>query len=445
MKRKYLNTLAALAFLAALWGGLSYYDKYKAHVGSKIDSKPEEKIFSLDISHIRSFTLKPRDGEQFTCARQGGKWGLVEPKKLPADETAVSSFLNSLTTATVSEVVDPHAANLKDFGLDSPAETLEVSTDAKPPKFTLLLGDETPTGGGVYAQIGGAPRVITLASYEKTSLEKKLFDMRDKRTVTLDADKIQRIDMEAKGKKWTLEKNPEGVWDLVLPPAVRADRFTVDGLVSQLRALSMQSIAEEDKKGASKFGFRAPALRLRLSGPGGSQTLILGKKDGDRYDAMNSALDPIFTVGSDILTQFQKDPSDLRDKDLFSFSTFDVKHFEVDTPKGHWAFDHEKDKWKETAPKFKQLGTEKVESLLDDIHALRAESFPKNRAKNLAAFGLVKPVYKFQVQFGEKNQKEFVEASKLGDHVYARRSTDSLPCELSKTALDPIEKALSEL
>ena len=448
MKRKYLNTLVALAVLGALWGASAYWDKRKSRETSKTESKTEEKIVSLDSSHVQAFTLKPRDGNPVTCRREGGKWVLEEttkspPSPLSADPSTVSSFLNTLTTATVQDVVDPHPASLKDFGLDPPAESLEVSTDAKPQQLTLLLGDETPTSNGLYAQVAGNPRLVTMPGYLKTSLEKSLFDLRDKRAVTLDADQIRRIEVESKGKRWTLEKNPEGVWDLVLPPPVRADRSSADGLVSELRTLSMQTIVAEDKKKSAQHGFASPTLTVKLTSPQGSQSLELGKKDGDRYDAVNSALAPIFTLNSSVLTQFQKDPADLRDKDLFSFSTFDAKRLEIDTPKGHWAFEQNKDKWKETAPKPKDVMADKMDGLLSDVRNLRAASFPKSG--DLAALGLAKPAYRFQAQFGDKNQKEIVEASKTGDHVYARRTTDPLPSELSKDSLDAIEKMLAGL
>lgn len=444
MKRKYVNTLLAIGILAALWGSFTYYEKRKNQglpSDVTVETRTEEKLLSLDSNHIQSFTLKAKDAPPITCSRESGNWKIVEPQKLPVDQSTISAFLTSLTGATVDQVADPHPASLKDFGLDPPAETLDVSTDAKPARFTLVLGDDTPTGNGVYVQVGGNPRVITLASYEKTSLLKSLFDLRDKRAVTLDADQVQKIEVISKDKNFTLLKNPEGVWDLVLPPPVRADGYSVSTLVNQLKNLSMTSIVAEDKKKAAQYGFGSPALTLKLTSPAGSQTMILGKKDGDKFDAMNSALDPVFTLTSDVLTQFQKDPADLRDKALFSFSTFDVTRLDVITPKGHWTFEKQKNKWKETTPATKDLADEKVESLLDQVHDFRADSFPNSQSTNLAAFGLAKPAYRFEVQWGGK--KEIAEAVKVGDHVYARRSTDPLPSELSKASLDPIEKTLA--
>lgn len=450
MKQKYFNTLVALALLGALAGAITYWEKRKGRETSqngKTETTSREKLYSLDASRVQSLTFRPRDGPPVACRRQGESWTIVEPRKLPADQSSISSLLDNLTTATLEQVVEEKPANLKDFGLEHPAVALEVTADAKPEKFIFLLGDETPTGGGVYAQVAGNPRVVILASTLKSSFEKSLFDLRDKRAVTLDVDQLQRVEVESKGKRYALVKNPEGFWNLMLPPAVRADRFTVGNLVDRLRGLSMQSIVAENKNALGKYGFSVPAARVQLSGPGGGQTLILGRKDdpkeGDRYFAMNSALEPVFTLGADFLTQFQKDPADLRDKDLFSFSSFEAKRVEVETPKGQRVFEKQKDNWKQTAPGAKNLETDKVEGFLNRLRDLRADSFP--RGGGLASFGLAKPGYRFKVQSGEKNLVETVEASKVGEHVYARRITDPVASELAKTALDDIEKALNDL
>lgn len=443
-KRKYLNTLIALVILAAAWAAITYYDKHKGAEKTPLEtSTNQEKIFSLDAQQIQSIAFKPRDGKDFTCQREGGKWVIAAPQKLDVDQANFSGVLNSLTTATIDQVTDPRPTDIKQFGLDPPSFTLDVTTSAKPQSFSLLLGDDTPTSGDVYAEVAGNPRVFTLPSYLKSSLEKNMFDVRDRRAVTLDADQLQKIGVDYKGTSWTLTKNPEGVWDLVLPPPVRADRFTVDGLISQLRGLTMQSVASEDKKKSGDYGFGAPELHLQVTGAGGTQTLVVGKKqkDSDHYYAENSALEPVFTLNSDFVTQFKKDTSDLREKDLFSFSSFDVKRLEVTTPKGHWVFEKQGSQWKESAPKSKTASSDKMDTLLTQLRDLRADSFPKNGS--LADVGLNSPAYRFVVQWGDKN--ETVEASKSGDHVYARRATDPLPSELSKTALDDVEKSLGEL
>jgi Domain of unknown function (DUF4340) len=448
MKGKYLNTLIALAVLGALWGGSTYYNKHKQKVATAATSEKVDKILPLTEGQVRSFTLKPRDGEALTCARGEGKnagWAIVEPEKLAADQSAVDSFLSTLTSAAVDQVASEKPSDLKPFGLDSPEESIEVTASTRPEKYTLLLGDSTPTNDGVYVKLEGSPRVVTLSSYMKTTLEKKLFDLRDKRAVTLDLDQLKEIEVDSKTSRYTLVKNPEGIWDLVLPPPVRADHSTVDILVSELRNLSMQSIVSEKRVDLAKYGLTSPALTLKLIGPTANQTLLLGRKEekGTNYYAMNSALEPVFTLPSSVSGQFEKQPTDLRGKDLFSFSQFDAKRIDLQTPAGKRTFELQGDKWKQTAPSIKDEPRPKMDDLLSSLRDLRAESFPKDMS--IQAAGLTNPAYHLEVQFGDKKQTEVVEVAKIKDHLYARRSTDTLPSELSSSALDSVEKALKSL
>jgi hypothetical protein len=442
--KQYGRTLGALLILLAVWASFTYYGRRKSREAAKTESKPAEKFLPVNADQIQAFSIKPRDGKEFTCERQGKTWSIVAPDKLAADQSQVTSLLSSLTTATVDEVVDAHPSSLKDFGLDPPATTIHVSAASNPSELTVRLGDETPTGSGLYAQVEGNPRVVTLDEYLKSSLEKTEFDLRDKRAFTLDTNRIQQITVTAKGKHWTLVKNPEGTWELNLPPAVRADHYAVDGLVSQLQGLTMQSILAEQKKDAASYGLNHPTLTIQVTGADGTQSVILGKKEGDHYDAMNSALAPIFTLGSDVFTQFDKDAADLRDKDFFSQSPLNSTRIEVHTPRGRQVFEKQKDQWKQTAPGNKTEPNDKMEAFLIDLGDLRASSFPPAHSASLAAYGLAKPAYTFTVTSSD-NKTETVEVGIVDDHYYARRSTDALPGEILKSTFDDLTKALASL
>ncbi len=443
--KRYLNTLVAAVILVALWFGFNYYNKRKAKETAASTEKPKELVLPVKADQVRSFTITPRDGQAFTCTLDGKTWDITQPKALAADQSTVSDFVGSLVGTTVNSVVDEHPSSLKDFGLDPPVTTLNVTTAAKPANLTLLIGDSTPTNDAVYAEVAGNPRVITLPGYGKSALQKSLFDLRDKRVLTLDQDQIQRLDVTSKGKTYTLTKNPDGVWDLVLPPPVRADNFSVQNLLSGLQTTNMVSIVKEDKSGAREYGIDQPALTVKFSTSSGSQTIVIGKKDGNNYDATNSALAPVFTLGSDFVTRYQIDPATLRDKAFFSFSNFDAKTVDLTTSKDHRVFEQQNFKWKQTAPKSKDETTEKMEDLLNALTDVKAVSFPKATSGNLAPFGLNKPLYTIKVTYGDKNTVQTVIVGSVDDHYYAARSTDTLPGEISKTNLDAIDKALGSL
>ncbi|MGH9350724.1 MAG: DUF4340 domain-containing protein, partial [Terriglobia bacterium] len=407
-----------------------------------------QKILKLDANHVRSVTIASNDGKSFTLDRTGkdGKtWAIVKPLPIPADQSKVSSFLDGLTGATVDQVIDPHPADLKDFGLAPPSETITVSTNSTPRQFTLLLGDDTPTGTGLYAQVSGDPRVFTLSMDTKTTLEKKLFDLRDTRAVTLDTDQINSLQVHSGKQSYDLVKNPEGVWEVSLPPDVRADHFSVDGLVDSLQSMTMQSVVSEEKKDPAKYGFQHPSAVIRIISPGGTQQLTVGNKTNGGYYAMNSTLAPVFTLDQDSVTQFQKNASDFRDKNLFSWDMFDVKSFDVTTPKGHWAFEQNKNQWKETAPAAKSASSDDVNAFLSALRNLQASSFPAAKPDETAKFGFNQPAYTFKVAFGNNNQTETVEVGQAKDTFYARRASDALPSEVSSSTLSSIETAFAKI
>ncbi|HUY13148.1 MAG TPA: DUF4340 domain-containing protein [Terriglobia bacterium] len=444
MNRTYLKTLGAIVIFAALFVTLTHWDQW--HKKKAKSSTPASQLIApLKTSEITSFTLTPQNGKPITCQRQGKHWVIVAPSNIAASQEKVRNFLQSLATTEVSEVVDPHPASVKDFGLDPAAETIDVASTGKPQKFTLLLGDMTPTGEGVYAQVAGNPQVVELPETAHSALVQTLFDLRDTHVVTLPADQLQKIQAEAGPNSYTLTKNPEGVWELDLPPAVRAGSYSIETMVDKLRTANMSAVVSEDKKNDAQDGFEKPALRLTLTGSGGTQIVVLGKKDGDVYDAMNSGLDPVFTVTQDFLTLFQKSPDELREKKLWSWETYDVKHVDIQTPKDRYVFDKQNGQWKETSPQSKAVDAGKMETFLSDLNDLRAESFPKAKPGDFTPFGLDKAGYSIKVTFGDKNQTETVNLAQANGSLYARRSDDVLPSEISQKTLDSIVKSLGNL
>ncbi|MGH9451184.1 MAG: DUF4340 domain-containing protein [Terriglobia bacterium] len=449
MSKRYVKSLVAVIVLVILWFAFTGWNKHKSRTEAKKSAaKSSEKILNLAPSHIQSFTLTASDGKTFTCSRQGKTWAITQPEPISADQTKVTSLLQSLTSATHGEQIAQHPSDLKDFGLDPPAETLAVTSDAAPRDFTLLIGGETPTSSGVYAQVAGRPQVFTLTDDVKTSLQKTLFALRDTRAVTLDTEQINRLQVKYGSQSYTLVKNPEGVWEVSLPISVRADHFTVEGLVDGLQSLTMQSIVAEDKKDAAKYGLNHPTLTVDLVTPGGSQSITVGRLAAPGYYAVNSALAPVFTLDESSVSPFQKSAADFRDKNLFSWDMFDVKSFEVTAPDGHWAFqqtDQSKNTWKETAPSAKIASPDDVSAFLSELRSLSASSFPAANPGRMDQFGFNKPAYTFKVTFGAKNQTEVVDVAEANGHVYARRAADPLPSEVSSATLSAIKNTFQKI
>ncbi len=118
-------------------------------------------------------------------------------------------MLSTLSSLSSERLIDEKAGNLAEYGLAQPAIEVDVTEkDNKSQK--LLIGDSTPTGNAAYVALAGDPRVFTLASYNKTSLDKSAKDLRDKRLLVFEQDKLSRVELscEEAGDRVRTDQGP---------------------------------------------------------------------------------------------------------------------------------------------------------------------------------------------------------------------------------------------
>src|SRR5260370_895684 len=114
------------------------------------------------------------------------------------------------------------------------------STTKAPTPQKLLLGDDAPVGNATFAKPENDPRVFTIASYNKTSLDKSANDLRDKRLLTLDFDKLSQVELVTKKQDIQFGRNKQE-WQIVKPKPSRADNFQVEEIVRKLRDAKMNT------------------------------------------------------------------------------------------------------------------------------------------------------------------------------------------------------------
>src|SRR6202040_3822058 len=178
-----------------------------------------------------------------------------------------SSLLSSVSSLNSDRLVEDKAADLGQYGLTQPSLELDVTTkDTKPQK--LLLGDETPAGSAVFAKLDGDPRVFTIASYNKTSLDKSANDLRDKRLLTLDFDKLSQVELVTRKQDIQFGRNKQE-WQIVKPKPSRADNFQVEEIVRKLRDAKMDtsSTDADAKKAAAAFASGTQVATAKVTAP----------------------------------------------------------------------------------------------------------------------------------------------------------------------------------
>lgn len=422
--------LIAVVLLAVLSGVVLWSNKKQAAATKSPTDTTTTKILSIPDGDFQEIREKKLTGEVLDLRRDTGKWRIAEPQPLAADQDSVSSMIGNLSNLNADKVIEENAADLKPYGLDVP--TLDIVVTKKDGKTAeILVGDDVPTGSGAYAKLADNPRVFTIGSFVKTGLDKKPDDLRDKRLLTFDSDKLTRVELQAKGQTIEFGKNSSNEWQILKPQPLRADSSQVDTLVSKLKDAKMD-LANPDADAAKKFA-AAPRIALAtVSDSSGTQTLEVHKTtDKDKtYYAKSSAVEGVYKVPSDIGDALDKARDDFRNKKIFDFGFSDPNRLEV---KGV-TYTKSGDKWMSGS---KTMDNSSVQNLIDKLRDFSSTKF--------ADKGGGDPALDVTVASNSDKRVEKVSIKKQGDHYFAQRENEPSIYEVDAKAVEDIQKAASDV
>jgi hypothetical protein len=431
---KLRGLIVAAVILAGLVGTLYWSNHHKPSDTTEASADVAPKILAVKEADISRFDLKKDGAEQVGGERNSsGKWRITSPTPLPADQSAVSSLLGTFSSLNSERLVEEKADNLVAYGLDAPK--LEVDLSEKGNKTQkLLLGDETPAGNGIYAKLDGDPRVFTIPKYDKTSIDKSSNDLRDKRLLTVESDKISQVDLVAKKQEIAFGRNKDE-WQIVKPRPLRADGTAVDELVRALTDAKMELDASDDpKKDASLFSAAAPVATAKVTAESGTQELQVRKNKADYY-AKSSSVEGVYKVPSALGQAFDKNLDDFRNKKLLDLGSDDPNKLEIrDVTKSYFLTRSGEDWWSGSAKKM-DAGT--VQELIDKLRDLSVSKFVDS--------GFTTTLIDLTVTSNDGKRVEKVAISKAGDNYIAKRENDPTLYQLDSKAVDDLRKSAEDV
>ena len=429
------SLLIAALVLCILTVFLYWSNRHKpADDTAKISADAPPPILKLDQSAITKLELKKKDSDPVVLAKtSSGDWQITGPKPMRADQSAVTGLVSTVSSLNSERMVEDKATDLQAFGLDQPL--LEVDVTEKNKSQKLLLGADTPASSGVYAMLTGDPRLFTVASYTKTSLDKSLNDLRDKRLLPVNADKVSRVEVVRKNSDIEFGRTKDD-WQILKPKPMRADGIQVGDLVRDLTNAKMDLSSADAKQASSEFAHATPVAVAKVTDDSGTQQLELRKKK-DTYYAKSSAVEGEYKVDSGLGKTLEKSVDDFRNKKLFAFSYNDPNKIELHN--GSKAYFLARgtagtDDWWSNG---KKMDAANVESVISDLRDLSASKFPNS--------GFSNPAIEATVVSDDGKRTEKVEIAKSGDHYIARRENDPSFYELSADSVDGLLKAAEEL
>ena len=427
--------IVAAVILAGLVGALYWSNHHKPAETTEASADVAPKILTVKTPDISKFDLKKDGAEQVGGERNGaGQWQITSPAALPADQGAVSSLLGTFSSLNSQRLVEEKASNLAPYGLDTPKFEVDLSEKNNQTQ-SLLLGDATPAGNAIYAKLGGDPRIFTIPSYDKTSIDKSANDLRDKRLLTVNSDKISEVDLIAKKQEIAFGRNKDE-WQIVKPKPLRADATQVDSLVRALTDAKMELSATDDqKKTASAFVSATPVATAKVTAESGTQELQV-RKNKDDYYAKSSAVEGVYKVPNTLGQALDKNLDDFRNKKLFDLGSDDPNKIEVrDGSKTYFLTRSGEDWWSGNA---KKMDPSTAQDLVDKIRELSASKFVDS------GFGV--PLIDLTVTSNDGKKVEKVSISKAGDNYIGKRENEPATLyQLDSKTVDDLTKSAAEV
>lgn len=425
--------LASLV-LAALSGTLYWSNHRKpAESSPKASVETPPKLLTINQADITSVEIKKKGGEDVTLAKNdAGKWQITSPKELGADRDAVSSMLSTLSSLGADRLIEQKADNLEPYGLIDPQIEVNVTEKSKKTE-KLLIGDATPAGSTFYAALAGDPRVFTLASYNKSSFDKGLKELRDKRLMTFETDKVIRLELWAKKQSVEFGRNKDQ-WQIVKPRPLRADQFLVEDLLRTLEDAKMDfSGSDDEKKAATAFHSGTAVATARVTDASGTQELQI-RKSKENYYAKSSVVQGIYKVTSGTATGLDKSLEDFRHKKLFDFGFVEPDKLEMHDGAKTYTLARSGSDWWSNGTKMDESS---VRMLVDRVRDLSSSKFVDR--------GFTMPVLDLAVTSNEGKHVEKVLISKNGDRYVAKRENEPALYELDAAAVRELEKAAADI
>ena len=431
---KLRGLIITLFVLAGLTGALYWSDRHPKSAETAEASVPASpKILSLQEDDISKIELTKSGAAAIVLTKSNGNWRIDQPQSLATDQSSVSSMLTTLSSLHSERLVEDKASNLNQYGLGEGAFEARI-TEKNNKTQNLVLGDATPTGNAVYARLEGDPRVFTVATYEKNNIEKEVGDLRDKRLITVNSDKISKLELLAKKQDIEFGRNKDE-WQIVKPRPLRADGTQVEDLIRNLTDAKMELSSSTDaKKIAAAFASATPVATAKVTDESGTQQLEV-RKSKDDYYAKASIVDGIYKVSNSVGQGLDKGLDDFRNKKLFDLGYSEPNKIEMhDGAKSYFLTHGGEDWWNGTSQKLDSAG---AQSLIDKIRDLSSTKFLDS--------GFTQPTIELTVTSKDNKLVEKVLIAKSGDNFVAKRENEPSLYQINSQTVSDLEKAAEDL
>jgi len=396
---KLKTTLILFAVFIVLFAFVYFFE-----IKKKRGEEAGELLVDLASEEVQKIIFK-KEGETITFQRDGEDWLIVEPLEAKADKYEVDRIAEDFSRLRIERVVEEAPDSLDKYGIAQKEMTLYYKNKEQPVK--ILIGSENPLDKTYFAKREDELRLVLIPSSLKSLMEKSLFDFRLKDIFRFETDEVRGVNLRAKEILWRAVRRDEE-WFLKRPVEALVQESKINDVLYSLSNLKAKEFVSEDKKDeeVAGYGLDAPEYEIKVEMPLENKevTFYLNKKEETVY-ATTSLSSKIITVEDSILTDLEKKPEDLRDKEVVDFYSWEANKVQIKKGDIDWTLTKDKeDNWHFESPVKEAADKEKVEGFVRKIESLEAKEFI-DPPLELKDYGLEAPQAEVKIWVEEDEEK----------------------------------------
>ncbi|HPC36617.1 MAG TPA: DUF4340 domain-containing protein [Candidatus Marinimicrobia bacterium] len=283
------------------------------YANKKLYDLRDKKIMHFNIDEVHKISVNSRTKGKVSLEKIAGKWRIVAPVNLPANDSEVKSLLTRLSTGRVKDFIDENPSDLKKYGLANPAVMITLELGESLARTSFVVGDSAKNdGGGFYAKEETRRPVFTIEKWTVNGITKSAFDLQDKTILGFDSQKCERIAWQIAKQEYTATKVDSVNWMVVAPETLQVDENSMRRWLEALRDFSVDELESYQPKSLSVYGFDKPTLRLAFYDKDSKLgELLVGKEISEKYYVKINNYPHVYRIKKNTFEQINKKPEDL--------------------------------------------------------------------------------------------------------------------------------------
>lgn len=246
----------------------------------------------------------------------------------------------------------------------------------------------------------------------------------------------------------------EGAWRVTSPFEAPADQSAVESILTRLEKLEAEEVVVEEADDVAQYGLDSPSRSVSVTLEGAGEPMVVefgaAAPGGSAVYARTPTSPRVYTVEAFVESSFEKEPFDLRDRDLLHAKRDDVRTLEVRGPEGDYALARtDAGDWAFTEPLATRAGRWSVDGLLGTLENLEMEAVAEEEAGDLTPFGLDRPGRSVRLVLADGTARTLEIGSPAGDEddgkFHVREKGSSLVAIVPGAIVTDLEKGMDAL